>query len=112
MKKIATIKEIVEYGLNTIDANKTIEVNLKDIVFVHRVLEEYMRFFHNPDHYPDMNNLKTFLGQQNSGGAFDVLNTAVYRKTSKMIPKDIENDMSDGIFDNPLMPEYYNTQNE
>lgn len=112
MKKVGKIKEIVEYGLNTIDENRTVEINLKDIVYVHRVLEEYMRFFHNSNHYPKLKDVTAFLGNNNSGGAFEVLSTSIYKKTSKMLPKDIENAMSEGIFDHSSFPEYYNKNND
>lgn len=113
MKKFATIKELVECDLNTIDQNKVVEVNLKDLVYVHRVLEEYMRFFHNGNHYPKIDDVISFLGIKDSDGAFEVLSTAVYKITERMLPKDIQDAMSDGIFGESLIPKYYqNTHNK
>ncbi len=112
MKKSATIKEIVECGLDTIDQNKTVEVSLKDLVYVHRVLEEYMRFFHNHDHYSKLNEVVSFLGAKNADGALEVLSTAVYKKTAKMLPEDIQDAMSDGIFGGSLFPKYYQNNND
>jgi hypothetical protein len=73
--KHATIKEIVEYGLEKISNKQTITINLKDFMYIYKVLQEYMRFFHNPDHYQEIDDM-----------------------------------ILDGIFDNPLFPEYYNME--
>ncbi len=35
-------------------------MSLKDFVYIRRVLEEYMRFLHNPDHYPNMEAIQFF----------------------------------------------------
>jgi hypothetical protein len=107
VKKIATIKQIVECGINTIDQNETLEIKLKDLVYIHRVLEEFMRFFHNNEHYLKLEDVKSFMGNSKSGGAYEVLGKAISEKTNKMIPKEIEDSMSDGIFGGSLIPSYY-----
>jgi hypothetical protein len=108
--KYITIKEIVEYGLEKISNEQTITINLKDFMYIYKVLQEYMRFFHNPDHYQEINDVKDFLGTISSGGGFEVLDTALYKKIGKEIkfPKEIYDMMIDGVFDNPLFPKYYN----
>jgi flagellar motor component MotA len=106
--KYATIKEIVEYGLEEISNKQTITINLKDFMYVYKVLQEYMRFFHNPDHYQTIDNVKEFLGTISSGGGFEVLDNALYKKIK--FSKEIDDMMVDGIFDNPLFPKYYNIE--
>ncbi len=104
-----SIKEIVEYGLETISDDRLISVNLKDLIYIHQVLSEYNRFFHQPMHYPKFENISNFLGDKNSGGGYEVLTTALYQKIRKMIPPDIEEMMDDSIFQNPIYPAYYKT---
>jgi hypothetical protein len=62
----ATIKEIVEYGLEKIPDEQKITVNLKDFMYICRVLDEYMRYFHNLDHYKKIEDVKEFLGDFSS----------------------------------------------
>jgi hypothetical protein len=106
--KYATIKEIVEYGLEKISNEQTITINLKDFMYIYRVLQEYMRFFHNPDHYQKIDDIKFFLGTISSGGGFEVLNNALYKKIK--FQKEIDDMMADDSFDNPLFPKYYNIE--
>ncbi|MDR1243060.1 MAG: hypothetical protein LBM00_09830 [Deltaproteobacteria bacterium] len=82
--------------------------NLKDFMYVYKVLQEYMRFFHNPDHYQKIDDVKDFLGTISSGGGFEVLNNALYKKIK--FPKEIDDMMADDIFDNSLFPKYYNIE--
>ena len=64
---------------------------------------EYMRFFHNPNHYPTLEAVKTFLGSQSSGDGFAVLSTAIYQKLYAVaLPPQVEN-----LPEHPLPPQYY-----
>ena len=104
-----TIKELVEYGLDEVSSDQTIEVNLRDFMYVYRVLEEYMRFFHNPDHYPAIVDVKEFLGTISSAGGFEVLDTAVYKKMYKVeLPEEVRKLIDDSILEHPSFPKYYN----
>jgi len=78
-------------------------------MYIRRVLEEYVRFFHQPDHYPKIENVENFLGSISSSGGFEVLSTAVYKKGYKIVlPKEIEEMIYDNVFEHDLFPEYYN----
>ena len=46
MIKYTNIKDIVEYGLDTISDKEKITMNLKDFLYIRRVIEEYMRYLH------------------------------------------------------------------
>ena len=81
-----------------------VSVNLKDLVYVQQVLAEYMRFFHQPLHYPKLENITDFLGDKNSGGGFEVLNTALRQKIDKMLPLVIEQMMDNGILRTQNIP--------
>ena len=73
MIKYTNIKDIVEYGLDTISDKEKIIMNLKDFLYIRRVLEEYMHYLHNPHHYPDIESIQNFLGDASSGGGFECL---------------------------------------
>jgi hypothetical protein len=99
--------------LEKISDEQTITINLKDFMYIYNVLQEFMRFFHNTDHYQEIDDVKDFLGTASSGGGFEVLDAALYKKIVKKIkfPKEIDDMIMDGIFDNPLFPKYYNMGN-
>jgi len=100
--------EIVEYDLDKIAENETVEVNLKDLMYVYRTLQEYMRFFHQPTHYPKLSDVESFLGQANDPAGFKILQEAVYSKMSPMMPEYIKDMFEEGDFDCPKLPTYYN----
>ena len=107
-EKYTNIKDIVEYGLDTISDKEKITMNLKDFLYIRRVLEEYMRYLHNPDHYPDIESIQNFLGDASSGGGFECLSTAIYKKVYKIdLPAEIEKMIDDGLFEHHLYPSYY-----
>ena len=100
--------DIIEYGLNNISDKEKITMSLKDFLYIRRVLEEYMRYLHNPDHYPDIEAIQNFLGDISSGGGFECLSTAIYKKVYKVdLPSKIEKMIDDGVFEHPLYPSYY-----
>ncbi len=107
MKKHSTPRERVEFGLDSIPADRKVTVSLRDLMFVHQTLAEFVKFFHQPMHYPDLESVERFLGSKNSGDAFDVLGECVYKRMRKMVPPDIDEAFVDARFDHPLPPEYY-----
>jgi hypothetical protein len=59
-KRYSTAKQRVEFGLRTIPKDKKVSVSLRDLMFVHQVLAEYMRFFHQPMHHPTKKDVDRF----------------------------------------------------
>ena len=107
-KRHSTVKQRVQFGLRTIPKEKKVLVSLRDLMFVHQVLAEYMQFFHQPTHYPTKKDIERFLGNRSSGCAFEVLHTALYRKMRAMLPKEIHDAFGEGVrFEHPLLPDYY-----
>jgi hypothetical protein len=104
MKNHPTVREIVEFGLSSIPLEKTVEVSTRDLVFVHQLLGEFIRFFHQPSHYPNLNSVNQFLLE---GGGYEVLAEAYYQKSRNLLPKDIEPLFEQGMFDHPAPPAYY-----
>jgi hypothetical protein len=60
MPKHSTAKERVEYGLDTIPADRMVSVPLRDLMYVQQTLVEFVQFFHQPMHYPDLQQSKNF----------------------------------------------------
>ncbi|WP_156939022.1 hypothetical protein [Deefgea rivuli] len=101
-------KERVEYGLDQIAADRGVTVSLRDLMYIHQTLAEYLQFFHQPLHYPDLEAVHEFLGSKGSSGVYDILSESLYRRMNKMLPEDIHQAFDDGkIFEHPLAPTYF-----
>lgn len=108
MSKHSTPIQRVEYGLDTIPADRMVTVSLRDLMYVHQAFAEFVQFFHQPDHYPDLAAVHRFLGSRRSGGAMDVLWECYYQRMDRMIPADIEQAFAYGErFEHPLPPSYF-----
>lgn len=85
-----------------------VAVSLRDLMYVHQTLGEFVQFFHQPLHFPDMQAVQRFLGSRKSGDAIDVLFEAFYKRMGAMIPPDIDDAFTEGVrFEHPLPPTYY-----
>ncbi len=102
------LESIVEHGLDSINPDEIVEVNLKDLMYVKSVLQEYMRFFHQPLHYQQLSDVTEFLGTMDDKAGFKILNEAVYKKMYSMIPEHIGEMANNGEFDAEELPFYYN----
>jgi len=108
MSSHSTARERVEYGLDTIPADRMVSVPLRDLLFVHQTLGEFVQFFHQSAHYPDLAAVHRFLGSVSTPAAFDVLRDAYYHRLRDMIPADIDEAFGDGVrFQHPLPPDYF-----
>lgn len=107
MNETPSIKEIVEFGLDSIPAERTVEVQLRSLVYINQVLSELNRFFHQPMNYQNLEALKQFLGTKDNGGAYSALSEAYYEKIRNMLPSDVEDALSAGCFEHPNNPAYY-----
>ena len=114
MKKYTSIEEQVIFGLESIDPDRKIEVSLKDLMYVHQAIGEWIRYLHQPSHYRNIKDLEAFLGSVKEDNGFKVLHEAYYNKLRAMVPLDIEEQFGEGdVFDNPNLPFYFkmNRQN-
>ena len=108
MAEHSTPKQRVEYGLDTIPSDRMVTVPLRDLMFVHQTLAEFVQFFHQPLHYPSLAAVERFLGTRNSGDAMDLLCESVYKRMDTMLPPDIHEAFGDGErFEHPLSPAYF-----
>lgn len=64
--KAKSVKEI-EKMLGPISDMETIEVNLKQLLLVYWAIEDWRGFFHNPMHYPTVEDVSKYLGNKRSG---------------------------------------------
>ena len=101
------LEDIATYGLDDINPNETVEVNLKDLLYVFATLQEYQRFFHQPLHYQSIKDIEKFLGSTNDRAGFKLLHTSIHKKLHSMLPEYINHKYEEGHFDSPTLPFYY-----
>jgi hypothetical protein len=107
MATFPSITEIVEFGLEGVPKERTVEVSLRDLLYVHQTLGELNRFFHQPDHFKSIQNVNLFLGSRGSGGGYEALHQAYYSKLRDMLPAQVQALLSGGAFEHPSPPFYY-----
>lgn len=112
MKKYTTIEEQIEYGLETIESERKIELSLQDLIYVFQTIGEYIRFFHQPLHYKKLKDVNEFLGTVDKG-ALSALNKCYYDILRKYITEDIEEEAFENgeRFEYPNPP-YYNKEDD
>lgn len=103
-----SVEEQVEYGIDKIDPARKVEVSLKDLLFLHNTLGEFVRFFHQPMHYEELADVEKFLGDRFQG-AFSLLVKSYYDKFNyrDIFPEDIIEMINEGQFENPKPPYYF-----
>ena len=108
MEKYTDVEAQVEYGLEKIDPNRKIEVSLKDFLFMHNTVAEFVRFFHQPMHYQTLEDVEKFLGNLDKGG-FHLLSEILNKKFNyrDVFPKDIQEMIDNSEFEHPDSPYYY-----
>lgn len=104
--KYTGVTEQIEYGLDSVDPDRRMEVNLRDLLYVHKTLAEIVAFFHQPDHLKTLEDVERFMGDWTSGALHNV-KESYYHKLQEMLPEDIEEAFQEGLFDNPIPPYYH-----
>jgi hypothetical protein len=112
MTKRPTVRERVVFGLDTIPEDRTVTVSLRELLFVQQTLAELSQFFHQPMHYPDLAAVHEFMGTRGNGGAYGVINEALYTKLRSMLPEDLDEAFDEGIFEHPDPPVYFSEREE
>ncbi|RZJ51768.1 MAG: hypothetical protein EOO44_13905 [Flavobacterium sp.] len=109
IEKSKEINQQIEFGLDSLNEERTIEIKLKDFMLMYKTFEEFNRFFHQPAHYPTIEDLDNFLGNRDFG-AYSIIHKMYYEVLNQYIPKDIQEslDADDSVFDHPDYPFYYN----
>jgi hypothetical protein len=109
--KSKEINEQIEFGLENINDERKIEMKLKDFMYLYKTFEEFNRFFHQPMHYPTIEDVNIYLGNKNYG-ASSIISKTYYKTLDQYLPKDIEKLIDDNIFQNPKYPYYYKVKND
>lgn len=107
MSKYTSVEDQVRYGLDSIDPARTVEVSLRDLVFVYKTIGELQRFFHQPLHYPSMIQVDRFLGNRDHG-AYHLIEECYRRKLADVFPADIAEALHEDALYPPDPPEYFN----
>jgi len=109
--KSKEINEQIEFGLNSIDSDETIEIKLKDFIRIYKTFEEFNRFFHQPMHYPTIEDIEIYIGNKDSG-AYSIISEIYYKILPKYLPEEIDEKLGEenDPFDNPKYPYYYKSK--
>jgi len=107
-EKTEDANDIIEYGLDSIDPNEKIEINLKDFIHIYKTFEEFNRFFHQPLHYPELKNVEEYLGNKERG-AYSIISKMYYKVLDKYVQGELKVRLEDedGKLINPNFPYYY-----
>ncbi|MDT7603568.1 MAG: hypothetical protein QOF61_1565 [Acidobacteriota bacterium] len=111
MKNYTGVEEQVEYGLDTISLDRKIEVSLRDLMYAYQTFGLLVNFFHNPDHFPTLESVNKFLGDDECG-AMHLLKENYYRRLYDVFPPDIRRGFEESRYYNPDPPYYYKPDSE
>jgi hypothetical protein len=106
MSRYTTVEEQVEYGLDGIDPSRTVQVSLRDLVFVYKTIGELQRFFHQPLHYPSLVQVQRFVGNRDRG-AYHLIAECYYQKLRDVFPPDIAAALAEDRLYPAEFPDYY-----
>ena len=98
---MATAEQNVEHGLDTIEPNRTVQLPLRDALYAFKAIGEFVRFFHQPNHWRTLEDVARFIGNRDEGG-LHVLWEAYYRRLRDVWPADIEDAFDKGTIDHPV----------
>ena len=107
MSKQSNLHEQIEYGLASIDPNRTVEVSLQDLMRAYQTIGLLINFFHQPLHYVTLDDVRDFIDVDSDAGALELLKDLYYRRFYGIWPQDVKDGFEEGHFDNPSRPYYY-----
>jgi hypothetical protein len=100
---MGNVEKEVEFGLEHFAADRQVQIPLRDALFAYKVIGEFVSFFHQPDHWKTLADVKRFIGDAEEGG-FHVLCEAYYRRLRDVWPEDVQKAFDDGLLDrNPFL---------
>jgi len=111
--KSKDINEQIEFGLDSIDPDQTVEIRLRDFMMIYKTFEEFNRFFHQPLNYPSIEDIEVYLGNKDFG-AYSVISKIYYQILPQYLPKEIEERFGEvnDPFDISKYPYYYKQKND
>ena len=97
------VEREVEFGLDQFGLERKVELPLRDLLYAYKAIGEFIRFFHDPDHFTTLADVERFLGNPQEGG-LHVLWEAYYQRLRKVWPADVQKAFDDGTLDrNPFL---------
>ena len=100
---MSDVEKNVEFGLDNIDPERTIEVPLRDALYAFKVLGEFIAFFHQPDNWRSIDEVRRFIGDREEG-ALHVLWEAHYARLRDVWPAVIQRSFDNGaLVRNPFV---------
>lgn len=99
------IENQVFYGLDLIDENRTVEVNLRSLLLIYKTIGELISFFHQEGHYRSIDDINKYLGNKNKG-IFAILSKINYDDYEKLLPQEVKDILESDEFQSPVM-QYY-----
>ncbi|MCB2376670.1 hypothetical protein LGH70_03715 [Hymenobacter sp. BT635] len=111
MQEYTSVEDQVLYGLDKINKDRKVEISLHDLVFVVKTIEELNRFFHQPMHYPSLDDVVKYMGNVNTG-AYSLIYRMQYKMLWDYLPEDIKNQMGWETEElvNPNPPYYFQSK--
>ena len=104
-------EEIVSHNFSTIDPDESVEVNLRDLLYVYQSLNECVRFFQQANQAGNMGDIHRFLGKEKERRGFCILQKCLDDKLAKMLPEHIDQMLKEGVFTSPKLPFYLKEEN-
>ncbi|REE07663.1 hypothetical protein DFQ09_11210 [Winogradskyella pacifica] len=82
-------------------------------MLIYKTFEEFNRFFHQPMHYPTIEDIEIYLRNKDAG-AFSVISEIYYKVLPQYLPKEIEDKFGEenDPFDISKYPYYYKVKND
>jgi hypothetical protein len=99
------IENQVLYVLDLISEESTIEVNLKKLLLVYKTVEELVSFFHQPDHYQSINEVREYMGDKKAG-MYSLLSRIYHEEFDTMLSQAIKDIVESDDFQSPI-EQYY-----
>lgn len=81
--------EQIEEKLASVSEDETIEISLKQLLFVYKAIEEWREYFHSDTHYPTLEEVKKYIGNKDQG-MYSVLDHIYLKIFDNVFSKDME----------------------
>lgn len=99
------IENQVFYGLDTIDENRTVEVNLRNLLLIYKTIGELISFFHQDGHYKTVEDVHKYIGNKKTG-MLSILSKINHKDYEEKLPQEVKDILESDEFQSPVM-QYY-----
>ncbi len=99
------IENQVFYGLDLIDENRTVEVNLKNLLLIYKTIGELISFFHQRGHYEQIEDIHKYIGNK-KGGILSILSKINHKDYEEKLPQEVKDILESDDFHSPIL-QYY-----